>query len=266
MISETRLILDIDGIALEACWWGCESDPTLVLLHEGLGSVGLWRDFPARLAARTGLGVFAWSRAGHGRSGLAPSPRPLNYLHLEAERVVGRVLDAAGIGRAILVGHSDGATIAALYAGGTWDPRVRGLVLIAPHYFVETVTVAAIAAARVAYEEGGLRQRMARHHDGVDELFHGWNGAWLNPGFPAVLDLHGHIAHIRVPILQIQGTEDMYGSLDQPRFAEDAAYCPVETVMLAGAGHAPHLESPAPAMDAIADFVERIAAHEKPAR
>ena len=258
----TEAALNVRGQAIEAAWWGAPTPLTLVLLHEGLGSVGLWRDFPERLAERTGLGVFAWSRLGYGQSDPAPVPKPLDYMQIEAAEFVGPVLDAAAIGRCVLIGHSDGATIAALYAGGRQDRRVRGLVLIAPHYFVEDVAVAEIARARVAYEEGDLRARLARHHSNVDSAFLGWNGAWLDSGFHAVLDLHSHIAHIRVPILQIQGADDMYGTLAQPRFAEAAAYCPVETLVVENARHAPHIEAPELTMNAVADFIARLARHE----
>ena len=258
----TEAVLRVRGQALEAAWCGATTPLTLVLLHEGLGSVGLWRDFPERLAERTGLGVFAWSRLGYGQSDPAAVPRPLDYMQIEAAEFVGPVLDAAGVKRCVLIGHSDGATIAAFYAGGTQDHRVRGLVLIAPHYFVEDVAVTEIARARSAYEQGDLRVRLARHHRDVDGAFLGWNGIWLDPGFPAVLDLHSHIAHIRVPILQIQGADDMYGTLAQPRIAEAAAYCPVDTLVVEHARHAPHIEVPELTMHAIADFITRLAGHE----
>ena len=253
-VAADRFRLRVGGHALEAARWGGPGATPLVLLHEGLGSVGLWRDFPARLAARTGLGVFAWSRLGYGGSDPVRLPRPLDYMEIEARERVGPVLDAAGTGRCVLIGHSDGATIAALYAGGVSDPRVRGLVLIAPHYFVEDVAVAEIARAREAYEHGDLRARLARHHGDVDAAFRGWNDAWLDPRFAAVLDARDHLAHIRVPILQIQGTADMYGTAAQTDLCERTAPCPVRTVMLP-ARHAPHLEAPEAALEAIAGFV-----------
>ena len=251
-------VLRVGAARLESRRWGEPTSPTLVLLHEGLGSVGLWRHFPRLLSERTGLGVFAWSRLGYGQSDPALLPRPLDYMQCEAAMSVGAVLDEAGVRDCILIGHSDGATIAALYAGEARDDRVSALVLIAPHYFVEEVAVAEIARARVAYEQGDLRARLARHHRHVDSAFRGWNDAWLDPGFPAVLDLGGALAGVRVPILQIQGEDDMYGTVAQPRFAEAHATCSVQTVMIAGARHAPHLESPAPTMDAISAFVAQV--------
>jgi pimeloyl-ACP methyl ester carboxylesterase len=248
----------LDGKHLETAWWGPAPDaaPTLVLLHEGLGCVTLWRDFPERLAAATGCGVFAYSRLGYGRSDPVPLPRPLSYMHDEAFFSLGRVLDAAAIRRCILVGHSDGASIAAIYAGGVQDFRVRGLVLMAPHYFVEEFSIDAIAQARDAYIEKNLRERLARYHDHADVAFLGWNGAWLDPGFRS-WDITEFLAYIRVPVLQVQGVTDPYGTAAQLRAAEQAATCPVETIMVPG-GHAPHLEAADRTLAAIADFTHRL--------
>jgi pimeloyl-ACP methyl ester carboxylesterase len=251
-------MITLEGKRLEMAWWGPgpEAAPTLVLLHEGLGCVALWRDFPERLAAATGCGVFAYSRLGYGRSDPVPLPRPLSYMHDEALSMLGRVLDAAAIRRCVLVGHSDGASIAAIYAGGVQDFRVRGLVLLAPHYFVEDISIEAIARARDAYAQGDLRARLARYHDHVDVAFHGWNGAWLDPGF-RTWDITEYLAHIRVPMLQLQGMADPYGTAAQPRAAEQAGNCTIETVMVPG-GHAPHLEATAQTLSAIADFTRRL--------
>jgi len=255
--GDSAAVLRVGNARLESRRWGSPTSPTLVLLHEGLGSLGLWRDFPQRIAERTGLGVFAWSRLGYGHSDPAKLPRPLDYMQREAD-ILGRVLDEAGVGSCILVGHSDGATIAALHASRAKDDRVAALVLIAPHYFVEDVAIVEIARARAAYDAGDLRARLARHHRHVDSAFYGWNDAWLDPGFPAAFDLRHALAGIRVPILQIQGDGDMYGTPAQPRFAERWATCPVQTMMIPGARHAPHLEVPAPTMEAIASFVAEV--------
>jgi pimeloyl-ACP methyl ester carboxylesterase len=153
--------LNIDGKRIEANWHGPRPDsaPTIILLHEGLGCVAMWRDFPQRLAEQTGCGVLVYSRFGYGKSDPVTLPRPLTYMHDEALQVLPRVLDAAKIEKAILVGHSDGASIAAIYAGGVQDFRVRGLVLLAPHFFVEAVSITSIQAAKAAYETTDLRQR-----------------------------------------------------------------------------------------------------------
>ena len=156
--------LDIDGHRIEYRFVGPQPDkaPTLVLLHEGLGCVGLWNDFPEKLAAATGAGAFVYSRAGYGKSSPVSLPRPLSYMHDEARQSLPKLLDAIGFRRGLLVGHSDGASIAAIYAGSHQDHRVGGLVLIAPHFFTEDSGIAAIAEARKAYETGDLRARLAR--------------------------------------------------------------------------------------------------------
>ncbi len=242
---------------LEAAWWGpMERAPTLVLLHEGLGSVGLWRDVPDRLAAATNLGVFAYSRFGYGRSAGVTLPRPLDYMRREAA-ILPRALGAAGIGDRVLIGHSDGASIAAIHAGTAHDRRLRALVLIAPHFFVEDITVAEIAAIRRDYA-AGLRDRLARHHDDVDAAFSGWAGAWLDPGFPAAFDLRADLAGIRVPTLIVQGTDDPYGTDAHARLAERLAGA---RIALPAARHAPHLEATEAVVAEVAAFVAHLRPH-----
>lgn len=257
--------LAVDGKRIEAAWWGPAPGeaPTLVLLHEGLGCVALWRDFPARLGQATGMGVLAWSRPGYGQSDPVTLPRPLSYMHDEA-RTLPTVLDAAGVRRAILLGHSDGASIAAIYAGSAYDPRVRGLVLIAPHFFVEDEGIRSIAAARDAYEAGDLRPRLARYHRDVDNAFWGWNGAWLDPDFRA-WRIDEFLPYIRVPILLIQGEADDYGTVEQLRTAKELAYGPVETMLVPGAGHAPQLDAPEAVVGAVREFARRLFLVHEPA-
>ena len=249
------------GCTLEAAWWGPGPDtaPTLVLLHEGLGCVALWRGLPARLAEATGCGVLAYSRAGYGQSDPVQPPRKLSYMHDEAALALPAVLDAAGIRQAVLVGHSDGASIALLYAGGRQDFRIAGLVLIAPHVIVEDVTIAGIAAARRAYETAGLRDRLARYHQDVDGAFWGWNRAWLDPAFRA-WRIDYCVPFIRVPILLIQGDADEYGTEAQLSLIEAEAYCPVERLMVPGAGHAPQNSHAELVVGAVATFVARLRA------
>jgi pimeloyl-ACP methyl ester carboxylesterase len=246
----------IDRRFLETAWWGPGPDraPTLVLLHEGLGCVALWRDFPEALVAATGCGVFAWSRFGYGGSDPVTLPRPMSYMHDEALTVLPRVLDAAGVRRAVVIGHSDGGSIAAIHAGAVRDARVRGVVLIAAHFFVEELNIASIAAIRATYEEGDLRARLARYHRDVDVAFRGWNDAWLDPRFRA-FDITEHVARIPVPVLALQGAEDPYGTAEQLRVLERVALCPVETRLIAGARHAPHLEAKDATLAAIVPFV-----------
>ena len=232
---------------LDAAWWGGPARSALVLLHEGLGSVGLLRDFPARLHQTTRQPVFAYSRFGYGRSDPAKLPRPLDYLTREAA-LLPAILAEAGIDDAVLIGHSDGATIAAAVA------QVRGLVLIAPHFVTEPAGLAAIAATRASFASGDLRARLARHHRDPDATFHGWADAWLDPGFPAALDLRPALARITAPTMVIQGRNDPYGSDLHARLA--AALIPGGArIVLLDAQHAPHLEAPYAALATIADFV-----------
>lgn len=250
----------LDGRRMESAWWGPEPDaaPTIVLLHEGLGSVGLWRDFPARLAAATGCGVFAYSRLGYGQSDPVALPRPYSYLHDEARAVLPRVLDATGLRRCVLLGHSDGATIAAIHAGSFEDARVRGIVLIAGHFIVEKPCLAAVAEAGRRYAEGELRGRLARHHAHPDVAFRGWNETWLDPRFHEVFDIRPEVSRIRVPMLLLQGDADPYGTVEQVRAAERAAPCPVEPLVLPGIGHAPQFEAPEVTLGAVRDFTSRV--------
>jgi pimeloyl-ACP methyl ester carboxylesterase len=231
--------------------------PTLVLLHEGLGSVGQWGDFPDRLATATSAGVFVYSRAGYGQSGPVPLPRPLTYMHDEALEVLPKLLDAIGFRRGILIGHSDGASIATIYAGGVQDHRIRGLSLIAPHFVVEDVSIASIAAAKQAYESTDLREKLARWHRNVDVAFRGWNEAWLDPEFRN-WDISESLAYIRVPVQIVQGEADQYGTLRQIEIAKEECYCPVDVTLLPGIGHAPHREAPNRTLIAVSDFVNRI--------
>jgi pimeloyl-ACP methyl ester carboxylesterase len=256
--------LEIDGRHIEAVWHGPapERAPTLVLLHEGLGCVGMWRDFPRALAARTGYGVFVYSRPGYGKSDPVPLPRSLGYMHDEALKVLPAVLDQAGIRKCILVGHSDGASIATIYAGGRQDFRVRGLVLLAPHFFVEDISIKSIAEAKEAYETGDLRERLRRYHDHVDVAFWGWNRAWLDPGFRA-WRIDDYLAHVRVPILIVQGRDDQYGTPAQIELAERDAYCPVEALLLEKCRHSPQLDQPEATLGAVAEFAHHLlAVHE----
>jgi pimeloyl-ACP methyl ester carboxylesterase len=249
----------IGSLRLEAAWHGPQpaAAPTLVLLHEGLGCVAMWRDFPEALAKRTGYGVLVYSRRGYGKSDVRPLPWPISYMHDEALDVLPRVLDAAGVRKCILVGHSDGASIATIYAGSTQDFRVRGLALMAPHFFVEDVSIASIAAAKQAYEDGVLREKLARYHDNVDVAFYGWNGAWLDPAFRA-WRIDDAVAHVRVPMLIIQGVGDQYGTVAQVKLAQEEAYCPVEALVLKDCRHAPQVDQPEATLSAIAEFAYRV--------
>ena len=253
--------LAIDSSDLEYRMIGPAPDqaPTIVMLHEGLGSVGLWGDFPDKLQAATGAGVFVYSRAGYGASTPAKLPRPVSYMHEEALDVLPKVLDAIGFRRGLLLGHSDGASIATIYAGGVQDHRVRGLVLIAPHFIVEDISVKSIAEIGQAYATTDLRTKLGRWHSDVDNAFRGWNDAWLNPAFRN-WDITESLAYLRVPVAIIQGEDDHYGTVRQIEIAEEECYCPVDVTMIAGAAHAPHREAAGATLKAAADFANRLLA------
>jgi pimeloyl-ACP methyl ester carboxylesterase len=254
-----RGFVQTGGRRLETAWWGPspEAAPSVALLHEGLGCVAMWRDFPALLAEATGCGVLAWSRAGYGASDPVPPPRPVTYMHDEAARDVRPVLDAAGLRDCVLLGHSDGGSIAALYAGTQEDARLRGLCLLAPHVFVEPVTIAGIEAARARYLGGDLRARLARHHADADGAFWGWNGVWLNPAFRD-WDIRRECAGINVPALVVQGLADPYGTAAQVEALQAALGELMRPLLLDGVGHAPHLEATAATLDAVAAFVAKV--------
>ncbi len=233
----------VDGVGLEVVYEPRVGAPTLVFLHEGLGSVSQWRDFPARVAEAAECGLLVYSRQGYGRSNPVPLPRPLTYMHDEGKRVLPALFDALGVGDAFLFGHSDGGSIA-LIAAGSGVASVRGLVLEAPHVFCEDISVEAIARAKEAYETTELRDKLRRHHgDNVDCAFWGWNGAWLDPDFRH-WNIEEFLPGVEVPVLVIQGREDPYGTLAQVDAIAGGVRGPCEQAILDGCGHAPHKEQP----------------------
>jgi pimeloyl-ACP methyl ester carboxylesterase len=211
--------------------------PTIVFLHEGLGSVSLWRDFPQRVAAACKMGAVVYSRYGNGQSDPLDSRRPVRYMHDEALTVLPELLRMLAIERPVLFGHSDGASIALIYAGAH-PSAVSALVLEAPHLFVEELSVSSIAAIRERYGEN-LRERMARHHRDVDRTFFGWNDIWLDPAFRA-WNIEDAVRDVRAPALAIQGSDDEYGTLDQIEALARTSGGTVDRLVLAGCGHAPH--------------------------
>src|SRR5882757_10614657 len=231
--------------------------PTIVMLHEGLGSAALWGDFPEKLQAATLAGVLAYSRAGYGASTPVKLPRPLDYMHIEALEVLPKLLDQIGFRRGLLIGHSDGASIAAIYAGSRQDHRVQGIALIAPHFVVEDISVTSIAEIKRAYETSDLKAKLARWHSDVDNAFYGWNDAWLDPRFRS-WDISEYLAYIRVPVAIVQGVDDAYGTMRQIEIAREECYCPVDVTLIPGAGHQPHREAPGATLDAISEFANAV--------
>jgi pimeloyl-ACP methyl ester carboxylesterase len=232
--------------------------PTLVLLHEGLGSVAMWRDFPARLAAATGCRTLVYSRYGYGQSDvLAEAFRP-DFMHREAQEALPELLAALNIDNPLLVGHSDGASIALLHAG---DGRfkVAGVVVMAPHCFVEEVSIRSIEAAKVAFETTDLPAKLARYHRDVRRTFYGWNDIWLDPAF---LDwnIEDCLPRIRCRVLAIQGEDDEYGTMLQIEAVASGACnsVGVELLKLADCRHSAHKDQPLAVIEAINRFAESI--------
>ncbi len=259
MAAPVHRTLAVAGRQLECLQLaGDPTRPTLVLLHEGLGCVALWRDFPQQLADASGHPVFAWSRAGYGQSSATSLPWPLDYMEREGRVGLPALLDAAGIGRCVLFGHSDGASIALVNAGLVADPRVQGLIVMAPHVFAEEMGLASIAQAREAYAQGDLRARLAKYHAHVDCAFHGWCDSWLHPDFRR-WNIEYVLPDIRVPLLQIQGEDDQYGTAAQLEAIARGVRGPCRTLLLRGCRHAPQFEQPAATLDASVDFLGELA-------
>jgi pimeloyl-ACP methyl ester carboxylesterase len=227
--------------------------PTLILLHEGLGSVALWRDFPARLAAATGCAALVYSRLGYGRSDPVTAKRRVDYMHVEALETLPALRDALAIADPVLLGHSDGASIALIHAGAQRWP-VRALVLEAPHVFVEDVTVASIARAKEAYRTTDLRARLGRYHRDVDGAFHGWNDIWLDAEFRA-WTIEACLPAVTCPVLVIQGEDDEYGTPAQLDAIAAKVAAPVETLLLPNCKHSPHRDQPEATLAAIIAFL-----------
>jgi pimeloyl-ACP methyl ester carboxylesterase len=251
---------------------GPADGPLLVFLHEGLGSVSMWRDFPTQLCERLGARGLVYSRPGYGRS----TPRAqderwgVDFMHRQAHEVLPALLQALNVQEPIwLVGHSDGGSIALLYAARHGSaangqsqapeaPPLAGAIVLAPHILVEEVSVRSIEQARQAYLHTDLRQRLARHHDDPDSAFWGWNDIWLSPAFRS-WSIEADLHRIKVPVLAVQGVDDEYGTLEQIRGI--ARRVPqTELLELPACGHSPHRDQPQALMEAVAGFVGRHAA------
>jgi pimeloyl-ACP methyl ester carboxylesterase len=245
-------LVDVGGRRLECRWIdGDAAAPALVFLHEGLGSVALWRDFPDRVAAASGRRALVYSRFGHGASDLPDARRTIGFMHDEAVEVLPALLERFGLRDPVLVGHSDGGSIALIHAGRL--DGVSGLVLLAPHVFVEDESIAGITAAREAFTDGGLAQRMARYHRDPEVTFRGWNDVWLDPQFRD-WNIEDVLPGIACPVLLIQGEDDQYGTLAQVAAIERGIPGAVETVVLP-CRHVPHAECPEETLAAVARFL-----------
>lgn len=254
-------LAEVDGHRLEYEWIGppAGEGPCVVMLHEGLGSVSMWRDFPAAVAQATGLAVLIYSRLGYGKSDpLKDTSLPVRYMHDEANTALPGLLTALDIRQPIFFGHSDGASIALIYAGAGTDPAPLGIVAVSPHVFVEPICTVSIAKVRVAYEESDLRQRLGRHHDDVDSAFYGWNLAWLLPAFKD-WNIEEYLPRIRCPIFVIQGADDEYGTMKQVEAIERQAGAGAQHVLLPACGHSPQRDQREATLAAAAGFIAGIA-------
>ncbi len=229
--------------------------PVLVFLHEGLGSVSTWKAFPDEVVRATACPALLYSRHGYGKSDRLAGPRAPDYMHREGQIVLPEVLRQLDIVDPVIVGHSDGASIALIHAAAGTQP-VRGLILLAPHVFVEEVTVRSIAQARTAYETTDFAARLARHHDHSESAFRGWNDIWLHPDFKR-WNIEACLPAVSAPTLLIQGEDDQYGTLAQVHSIQRQAGGPVETVVLPRCQHSPHVDQPADTLEAISRFVRR---------
>ncbi len=231
--------------------------PTVVFLHEGLGSIAMWKDFPQQLAHAADVNALIYSRYGYGRSEPLAGPRAVDYMHREALEILPQLLDGLGVERPILFGHSDGASIALIHAGGSGRP-VMALILLAPHVFVEEISVESIAAARAAYEATDLRDRLEPYHMHVDSAFWGWNDIWLHADFRG-WNIEEFLPRISCPILAVQGEDDEYGTMEQveciARTAGD-----VDVIKLRDCRHSPHRDQPQAVIASAGRFIDRVRA------
>jgi pimeloyl-ACP methyl ester carboxylesterase len=232
--------------------------PTIIFLHEGLGCVAMWRDFPEQVAQATGCEVVVYSRAGYGDSEEIDLPRTIEFMRDEATVVLPELIERLGVNRHILLGHSDGGSIALLYAALAATPNLCGLIAEAPHVFVEDLSIRSIALAKRNYESGSLRERLERYHGkNVDYAFWGWNRVWLDPAFRS-WNIEDCLPRIEVPLLVIQGRDDEYGTLAQVKAIEDGCTGRVETLILDDCGHTPHRDQNEKTLQAIEQFVTRL--------
>ena len=244
MIEKESGLSEVDGNLLEWTYWRNGDAPTLIFLHEGLGSVSLWRDFPQDLAIATGWSAIAFSRSGYGKSDPCRLPRKSTYMHLEGEVVLPKFLIRMGIEDYVLVGHSDGGSIALIHAGSNPNSRLRGVITEAAHVFNEEICIQSVEAIRDQYEGGDLKNRLEKHHGAnTDCAFYGWCDTWLHPDF-RTWNVENYLANIEVPCLAIQGEDDNYGTLSQIEAISSGIKGRCETFIPPKVGHAPHADRP----------------------
>jgi pimeloyl-ACP methyl ester carboxylesterase len=228
---------------------------TLVFLHEGLGSVAMWRDFPRDAASATGCAAVVYSRYGYGQSEVLREPRGVDYMHVEAIEVLPELLARLEVHEPVLVGHSDGGSIALIHAAK--HGKVKGLVVMAPHVFVEDISITSIAEARTAFETTDLPQKLGRYHADAAKTFRGWNDIWLHPDFRS-WNIENVLPRIHCPMLAIQGFDDEYGTMAQLEAIARQTGGPIELLRLAACRHSPHRDQPKVVIEALSSFVERL--------
>jgi len=252
--------IEIDGKRLETAWHGPPPDEalTLVFLHEGLGCVEMWKEFPAELAAATGCGALVFSRLGYGRSDPCDLPRPIEFMHHEGLEILPKVLEAARIEKCILIGHSDGGSIGLIFAGGTPAKALKGLITLAAHVFCEDLTIESIRAARERYLNSDLKQKLAKYHGrNVECAFRGWNDVWLHPDFEN-WNIEQFLPKIKVPLLAIQGEDDPYGTPAQIESLVNQTGGQATSLMISNCSHRPHADHQDLVLNEIKKFVANI--------
>jgi pimeloyl-ACP methyl ester carboxylesterase len=250
---------EVLGQHLEYRWVGPPPDdaPTIVFLHEGLGCLAMWRDFPDRLASATGSGALVYSRMGYGASEPVRGPRPVRFMHDEALDVLPAVIERFKLKEVVLLGHSDGASIAIIFAGALLAP-IRALVLEAPHVFVEPICIESITQIARAYETTGLRERLVQYHGGnIDSMFRTWTDVWLRPEFRQ-WNIEEYLPAIESPVLVVQGEDDKYGTVRQVDAVVTQVSGPAKSLLLARCGHSPHSDEPDEVLEAASRFIRQI--------
>ena len=249
-------LLKAAGRSLNCEWIGSDQGgrPVLVFLHEGLGSIRQWRDFPARVAEATGCRALVYDRYGYGQSDVLQEPRrTVRFMHDEALLSLPEVLSSLNIERPILVGHSDGASISLIHAGAGFP--VRAVVAMAPHVFIEPICISSIVAAAKTFENTDLPERLGRYHRDVRKTFYGWADVWRDPEFGGWDIRDEYLPQIRCPVLAIQGFEDEYGTMAQLDEIARRAGGPCELLRLEDCGHSPFKDQPAKTLAAIEAFL-----------
>lgn len=256
-MAQTEQFIEVEGHRLHTRWIddsGQHATP-LVFLHEGLGSIDLWRDFPGEVVAGSGNSALVYSRYGHGWSDTLEQPRTPDYMHREAQAVLPSLLEAFDVELPILIGHSDGASISIIHAGS--GHPVAGLVLLAPHVFVESDGLASVRSVRASFPGSEMAEKMAKYHTNAEATFRGWAEIWLNPAF-RIWNIEEYLGGIHCPVLLIQCHDDEYGSSAQLNAIESGVSGPVERLILPGASHSAHLEHPEVVTARVTEFIERI--------